>query len=142
MAKLTAYKSDLKKMNEGTWVELPDDFGDIQILTRGFTDAYMDARQARMRRAATKFGGDLNRIPQAEVRAILAELLVQHCVLGVRNLEDQDGNPVPFDLFCELIQEEAYKDLYGACLAAANIVSNEREADLAEAKKNSAKRSK
>lgn len=139
MASLARFKSDLTKINEGTWVTLDENYGEIEIKTRGFTNAYNDARGARIRRAALRFGGDALKIPTSDVRAILVELLIKHCLLDVRNLEDEKGQPVSFALFCELLNEDAYSDLYGAALAAANQVSTEREQDLAESKKSSLK---
>lgn len=139
MASLSRFKADLTKINDGAWVKLGEEFGEIEIQTRGFTDAHNDARAARIRRAATRFSGDATKIPQSDVRAILIDLLIQHCLLDIRNLEDQNGDPVSFDLFCQLLHDDQYQDLYGAALAAANQVSAEREADLQEAKKNLAK---
>lgn len=137
MASLSRFKTDLSRKNDGGWVKLGEEFSEIEIKTRGFTDAYSDARQAKMRRAGSRYGGDLQKIPQAEVRAILIELLITHCLLDVRNLEDTEGNPVSFELFKELLHEDAYIDLYGAALQAASQVTAEREADLQAAKKNS-----
>jgi hypothetical protein len=134
MASLARFKANVNRVNEGNWVDL-EDYGNIGIKTRGLTNAYQDARQARMRRAALKYSGDQTKLTQAEVRDIVAELLVQYCLLDVRNLQDLDGNEVPFETFKELIGEDAYQDLYVACIVAATRVSNEREADLEDAKK-------
>lgn len=139
MAKLSRFKADLARVNDGAWVTLGEEYGEIEIKTRGFTDVYNDARGAKIRRAASRYGGDALKIPQAEVRAILIELLIKHCLLDVRNLEDEKGEPVSFALFCDLLQEDQFSDLYGAALAAANLVSTEREQDLADSKKSSPK---
>lgn len=139
MASLSRFKTDLSRVNDGAWITLGEEFGEIEIQTRGFTDTYLDSRQSRMRRAATRYGGDLQKIPQADVRAILIDLLIKHCLMDVRNLEDQNGDPVTFALFCELLRDDQYVDLYGAALQAATQVTAEREADLADSKKNLAK---
>lgn len=136
MATLSRFKQNMSKITEGEWVDLGEDWGNLKIKTRGFTDAYHDARQARMRRASIKFGGEA-KIPPQETRKILGELLLQHCLLDVDNLEDEKGNKVPFDTFKELILEDAYQDLQAACLVAANKLTAEREEDIADAKKNS-----
>lgn len=133
MTSLSRYKSNLTKINEGTWITLPD--SGLEIETRGFTDAYNDARISRLRRAAARFGGDTTRIPNTDVRKLLVDLLIEHCLLGIRNLQDETGKEVSLDTFKELLYEPAYTDLYDGVLSAASIVTAEREADLESGKK-------
>lgn len=136
MASLSRFKTDLSRVNDGAWITLGEEHNSIEIQTRGFTDAYHDARGARTRRAAARYGGDTAKIPQSDFRKIIIDLLIQHCLLDVRNLEDDKGEPVSFELFKQLLYEDQYQDLYTATLTAAAIVSSERETDLADAKKN------
>ncbi len=136
MAKLSRFKANTNKINDGDWVTLGEEFGNIEIKTKGFTDKYNDARQARIRRAALRFAGDSNKIPAADLRKIIVDLLIENCLLDVRNLQDENGIEVTFDVFKELLYDPNFLDLYMAVISAAAAVTNEREADLEDTKKN------
>jgi CTP:molybdopterin cytidylyltransferase MocA len=137
MARLSNFKIDSKAVQAGAWVSPGDEYDDLQILTRGFTDAYTDARSAKMRRAAVQFNGDQAKIPNATSRAITVDCLESHVLLDVRNLADDAGAPVLFPAFCDLLRNPDYADLLTACIKAAGQVGVRKVVDLEDALPNS-----
>ena len=141
MARLASFRVDHKKLEGGEWVRPDEEFDDLEIRTRGYTDAYTDARAAKLRRAALPYGGDVSKIPNAEQRDIIADCLVAHCLLDVRNLENDDGQPVSFARFCEMVRDPAYPDLWAAATRAPALVGRIRAGEAEDAVGNSAPRS-
>lgn len=135
MTKLSAFKQDSNAIENGEWVPLGDEYGDVEIFTRGFTDAYFDAQSAKQRKAARGVNGDTGALPTAIRRAINISCLVKHALCGdvVRNLTDDDGVPVTKDAFLELLEDPDYRELAGACFRAVGTVGQRRSADLEEA---------
>jgi hypothetical protein len=143
MARLSRFRVDSTLLNEGEWVH-PDEaeYDDLEIKTRGFTDAYTDSRAVKLRRAAQRYGNDVARVPAHISRDITIEALIQHCLLDVRNIVDDNGNPITFDAFCNLLRNPDYADLVVAALKAASIVGMQHDGDREDATKNSPKPSK
>ena len=136
MAKLSQLKQDHAAITEGEWIRVGDEYDDLEILTRGITDLYLDAQAAKQRRAAVGFGGDVDRLPVAIRRKINVECLIAHVVLDVRNLTDDAGQPVSFAQFKELLHDRDYTPLVSACFLAASQVGRRTAADIEEASGN------
>ena len=132
MARLSAFKIDSKMVESGDWVRVGEEYDDLEILTRGFTD------QAKLRKAARGFGGDTAKLPISVSRALLVESLVQNVILDVRNLKDDAGQPVLMPAFVALLRDPDYAELVAACLKAASRVGLAKADDLADAVGNSA----
>lgn len=137
MAKISSFRVDTKAIESGEWVSPGEEFDDLEILTRGFTDAYTDSRSARTRKAAIPFGGDVSKIPSVVGRNILVDCLVRHVLLDVRNLQDDDGESVKFPAFCTMLGSGDYPDLLRAAVQAANKVGVAKATDTADAVGNS-----
>jgi hypothetical protein len=133
MAKLSAFKTDSKAIHEGEWIRVGEEYDDLDIRTRGFTDAYFDAQAAKQRKAAVGFGGDVSKLPSALRRQINIECLLAHVVLDVRNLQHDDGRNVTFEEFKEMLRDPDYGELLSACFKAASMVGQRRAADLEDA---------
>jgi hypothetical protein len=133
LAKLSAFKIDSRKVEQGEWIQPGEEFEDLEILTRGFTDVYEDAKNGRLRRASVGFGGNQNKIPNAIRREIVVDCLIKHCLLDVRNLSNGDGDAITFTEFCELLRSGDYPDLVNAAIAAASQVGMRRAADVEDA---------
>lgn len=125
MAKLSEFRSDTRAINDGIWIH-PDKarYPDLEILTRGFSDEYIDAQQIRLAAAAEKQDGLQSRIPNAERRQINAALLRDFLVLDVRGLENDDGTAVSRDDFLAALDKPEYSKLQQACFAAAARVTS------------------
>jgi hypothetical protein len=133
MAKISTFKINSRAQKEGEWVPPGEEYGDLEILTRGLTDPYFDAQAARQRRAAVGFNGNVDKLPLAIRRAINLDLLIEHVVLDVRNLEHDDGTKVTFDEFTQMLRDPDYAELATACFAAASQVGKRRATDLEDA---------
>lgn len=137
MAKLSSFRTNSKAIQEGEWVKVGEEYDDLEIKTRGFSDVYFDAQAAKQRRAATGFGGDVTKLPSALRRSINVEALIAHVVLDVRNLTDDAGKPVTKDQFCDLLRNDDYAELVVACFKAAGQVGQRKAADIEDAVGNS-----
>lgn len=137
MAKLGSFGRSRSAMDEGEWVSPGDEFDDLEIKTRAYNDAYTDLRALKLRREARRHGGDIGKIPNAVQRAIIVDCLVAHCLQDVRNLEDDDGTPVPFDQFAEMLKDPRYGDLFIAATAAPAKVGLASAEEAEEAEGNS-----
>ncbi len=138
MAKLSSFKVDSNAVEAGEWQSPGDEYDDMEIRTRGFTDLYTDARAARMRRLAVGFGGDERKVPNKLQREVIVDCLIKHVILDVRGLVDDAGTPVTFAAFCDLLRNPDYADLFKACVNAASMVGLQSRQDTADALGNSA----
>lgn len=137
MAKLGSFGRSRSALDEGEWVSPGDEFDDLEIKTRAYNDAYTDLRAQKLRREARRYGGDIGKIPNAVQRGIIVDCLVAHCLQDVRNLEGEDGAPVPFDAFVEMLKDPRYGDLFVAATAAPARVGLTVGDDAEEAEGNS-----
>lgn len=135
MANLKEFRTDVRAINEGTWIPILE-FG-FEIQVRGLTDGYWDARTLRMQKAAEAYGNDEKKIPNAEQRRINASLMEDFLIIGVRNLLGDDGEPVSVETFHKLLYQEDYQRLSRMCFDAAAKVSTRSIAQLEYAEKNS-----
>lgn len=136
MAKLKDFRRNSQAFEEGEWVRVADEFDDLEVKVRGYTARYHDLRNAKMRRAATPYNGDVSRIPSAIADAIVLECLLACIFLDVRNLEDEHGKPVTREGFIELLRDPDYRQLVNAVLVAAGKVGQMNELEKADAEGN------
>lgn len=132
MAKLALFRVNGRAVREGEWVPV-EEYGDLEILTRGFGDEYTDAQARKQRQAAKAYGGDTDRLPVKIRRQINVDCLISHVLRDVRNLEHDDGSPVTFPEFCDLLRDPDYPGLLLASFTAAAMAGARREVDLEEA---------
>lgn len=137
MAKLSSFKRDAKVRESGAWISPGDEYDGLEILTRGFTNAYRDAVAAKMRQAAVPFLTDQMRVPAATRQMITVDCLVEHVLLDVRGICD-DAGPVPFAKFCDLLRDPLYDDLYTAVVKASAQADQIKAATAGDAAGNSA----
>jgi hypothetical protein len=138
MARLNAFKVDSQAIEAGQWVSPGDEYDDLQLLCRGYTDVYYDAQAQKMRRAATAYGGDLAKVPNSIQRDIRIDCLIRHIVLDVKGLADENGKAVDFARFCDLLRNPDYGQLVVATMTAASMVGRQIAQDKADASGNSA----
>lgn len=138
MAKLSAFRADTRAIQDGAWIRVNEAlYDDVEILTRGYTDDFVDTQQLRLIRAAEPFNGDITRIPNAVRRTLNAKLAKEFLVLGVRNLLDDDDVPVELDRFLQMLDDPAYNRLARACFDAASRVTNQSSEQIKAAVGNS-----
>jgi hypothetical protein len=138
VAALRDFRIDTRAIQDGAWIRVNESlYGDLEILTRGFTDEFVDANKQRTKHLASRYGGDSDRIPNADMRELNASLLREYLVLDVRNLTDDDGEVVKAAEFHGLLGDPAYGQLARACWDAAGRVSTQSAEQLEGAVKNS-----
>jgi hypothetical protein len=138
MVKLSDFRSDTKAIQDGVWVRVDErNYGDLEILSRGSTDEFIDASADRWAKAAEKYGGDRSRIPNSEGRKIQASLFEDYLILDVRNLSDDDGNPVDVRTFHAMLYDPQFQKLSNACRDAVAKVNARQGEQTGQAEKNS-----
>lgn len=135
MASLGAFQINPDVRQDGEWVDLQSDIAEgVAIRTRGFTDAYTDARGKQLRRAVRRFKNNDGDIPAAEARRITIELLIAHSLVDVRGLENADGTPVTFEQFCGALRDQPrFEKLYLAVLTATSQAGEVKTEEVAGA---------
>lgn len=124
MAKLSDFRSDSKAISDGVWVLVdPVMFDDIEILSRGYTDDFIDAQNAMIRKYAQRYNGDKERITNAQYREINATLMREYLVVDVRGLLDDKDTPVTVAGFHEMLFKNEYTRLARAVWEAAGRVT-------------------
>ena len=142
MVSITEFRTDTRAINDGTWIRVHEGaYGNLEILSRGFTDEFIDAQTARVAKAAELYGGNKERIPNSQLRSINASLMEDYVVLDVRNLTDEKGEPVSVKDFHSMLYQPGYGRLARACWEAAAAVSNRSQAQMEAAVGNSSTRS-
>lgn len=138
MAKLSDFRTDTRAIKDGAWIRVNAAlYDDLEIQTRGYTDDFIDAQARRLARAAEPFGGDQTQIPNAVRRQVNAGLLREFLVLGVRNLNNDAGEPVTLDEFLAMLDDPAYYRLSRAAFEAAGRVTTQVGAQVTAAVGNS-----
>jgi hypothetical protein len=137
MVSLSEFRSDTRSIQDGAWIRVNEAaYGDLDIMTRGFTDEFIDAQNARLSKAAEPYGGDRTRIPNGEQRRINATLLRDFLVLDVRNLLNGD-EPVSVEAFHAMLFDAAFVRLARACWDAAARITARSAAQMEAASGNS-----
>lgn len=121
MAKLASFLTDNRAINEGQWIRVSEAlYDDLEIFTRGFTDAFVDANAARTRKARLELQiGEAEPLPNALAREINASLIRDFLVLDVRNLTDDKDQPVDVQTFHAMLGQPNAARLARACWDAA-----------------------
>lgn len=136
MARLSALRVDADAIEHGEWINPGDEFDGMKLKVRGFNDAYFDAQNQKMRRAALPFNENAAKIPNATARTIRAECLAQHVFVDVRGLEGDDGKPVDAARFKTLMLDPNFGTLVQAVQVAASMVGRGMALDVEDAAKN------
>jgi len=138
MARLTASRRDPTTLTTGEWVPLEGaDVDGIEVLTVGFGDAYTDAKNAAMRKAARAHGGDVQEIPVAKQRGIVVDAMATHALRDVRGAENDDGTPSTFAEFTAALRDQpANLALYVATINAVAMAGTRRAEETQAAAKN------
>jgi hypothetical protein len=140
MAKLSVVTA-VEIAPEGDWIAPGGDMDDIEFLTVGFTDRYIDAQAVAHRRLARAYGDDIGRVPVAALRKVNLECLLKHAVFGIRNLKDENDQEVTWEQAKKMVFEARFKPLGDGMFAAARLAGSRRAVDLEDAEGNSGKSS-
>lgn len=136
MPRLTATRRNTAALNAGVWVEFDEpEYEGAAIQTRGYTDAYVDARnhgiRALLRRHRVTDTADL---PNAEVRALAIECLIAHTLVDVRGFTNDDDSATTIAQFRDTLRDQpANLALYVAVIGATARAGEIRTAEVEEA---------
>ena len=140
MAKLSSVKSNVKKSEEGIWT--PFESGIEFLIARMGNPKYTKLLAKLSRPHHRKLRG--SRGASSDLENDLTKQAVAKTVLvGWRNLDDEDGNPIPYsqEKALEIISDPAYIEVYNFVLATAGDFQAFREEDQAESLGNSSEAS-
>lgn len=136
-------KIDTAAINEGRAVPFPvaDKLTKIVpvVTVRGFTDDFIDARNAARRALSEKYEGGWQAAPNDEVRQMNARLLKDHIVVSISGLFKGPGpeeNPVTLEEFTAALADPDYGKYADICWNAAAQVNLDAEKQRAEAEGN------
>ena len=144
MAKLKAFQRDTAALEGGVWINPDPEFSDIELLVRGRDAAYYDKYTIAIRDVVRRAKRDgtlqsnqgLNDLPPSTRDSIENEVMLQHYVLGVRNLEDDEG-PVKIAEFRKMAMTEQFRPLLSMAQTAFLMATERRAADREEVLGNS-----
>ncbi len=151
MALATKYLANRSALRDGRWVTIGEEGEQFEIQIRAFTNRYRDYLAYLQGEAA----GTLNRnrrvndpiymptsLPPSMDEVCRVRAINEHCLLGVRgfrwpNEEPYNGRDVTIDEFRDILLMEEGRDLMTMVWLAIQTISNEREATMEDAVKNS-----
>lgn len=144
MAKLKAFQRDTAALEVGVWINPDPEFSDIELLVKGRDAAYYDKYTIAIRDVVRRAKRDgtlqsnqgLNDLPPSTRDSIENEVMLQHYVLGVRNLEDDEG-PVKIADFRKIAMTEKFRPLLSLAQTAFLMATERRAADREEVLGNS-----
>lgn len=128
-------KINVESVETGAWVGDIPDMGDLRIRTKGLNNAGFRKLQQTLIAAVPRQDRHKGRIAPAKLDEINASCLLNQALLGWENLEDENGQPVPYskEQAKVYLTDPAYRAFYDAALYAATIVGEEQaEADKAD----------
>jgi hypothetical protein len=132
MAKLGGFRVNARRLRDGDWVDMGEDWDGLRLRVRGQGRAYFDARARAMARAAKDHGGEESRIPDDVVDRITAEAAGEHLLIDVADLEAGDA-PVTVARYRELMLDPDYVSLVTAVLVASDKLARRARAEARDA---------
>jgi hypothetical protein len=128
MAKLSDFRVNARKLREGAWVDLGDDWDGMRLHVRAQGRAYFEAKARAEQKAARDVGGDLNRVPDDVLDRIGAEVAAEHLLIDVDGLED-GGKPVSAAAYRAAMLEPDNAPLVAAVLVASSKLERQARAE-------------
>lgn len=111
------------------------DMGDLKIRTKGLNNPGFRKLQQTLIAAVPRSERHQGRIPPHVIDEINATCLLNQALIGWENLQDEDGNPVPYskEKAKELLTDPAYRAFFDAAMYAATVVGeDDAETDKAD----------
>ena len=137
MAKITAIKSDMDKVEKGAWVPYAED---IQLCIASINNkAYKKVRSRLLKPHLRQIRSQT--MTSEEVLDVLKPAAAKFLLVDWKNIEDEDGKAIPYspDKALEFFEDPALSDLYSFVLETAGESELYRQEMMEDAAKNSAK---
>jgi hypothetical protein len=133
--KISERKIDIQKRDHGAWMDNLPDAGDLRVKVRGVGNRDWDRLQNKLL-AAVPRAKKMNGLDPEERDRIYPILLVKTILLDWENLEDDDGNPIPYsqEKALELLTDPTLNLKEIVLYAANNVAEQVREDGEADAK--------
>lgn len=125
MVDISSFRRDARAMRDGAWIKPGPEYGPLEIHTRAMGPRFRDALAANLRAAAKQHLTE-DRIPSEVREQITTDALIEHCLLDVRGITE-NGAPITFARFCELIRDPAFAELNNAAFIAAGLVGRQQQ---------------
>lgn len=132
MATLKSFRRDARAMQQGAWINPGPEYDGLEIKCRYLGFDYADAVALKTRQAARLAGGE-NRLTAEQRSRINLDAMIETALQGVRGLQDDSGQPVPFDAFIEMLRDPGYGQLATLAFQCCLQVGQELEADKVDA---------
>lgn len=131
--KLSERKIDPKKREEGAWVTDIPEWDDLKLKTLGVGNKAWAKREQALLTAIPR-ARRMNGISKEDRDRINAILLRDHGIVDWRNVDDDEGNPVPYSkdvagTYLTAPENEPFRD---AALWAATVVAERGQAEIEE----------
>lgn len=145
MADLESFAVNVNAIRNGAWDAPGPEWGDMELLVRGFGPHYSEplakAQQAAVRKArmdgTLKARQDWEDLPLSDRNALNDEMMLKHIFINVRNLKF-GGEEVSAEKYRQLAQDPRFRDrLMTAVYVSAENVTNTKAARKEEAEGNS-----
>lgn len=137
--KLNSLKTNAAAAIEGRWVKDMPGLGNIEVRVLGTNNPAYRRRLQAMYRALPPAKRKNGAIDPIENDRIIGTCLLDHCLLDWRNVEDDDGNPIPYsrEAATPLLTEPDFAAFRDGVLAAASSVDDEEAEADEDTEKNS-----
>jgi hypothetical protein len=137
--KISSVKVDAAQIEQGTWIGDIPEFGNVRLLVRGWNNLAFRAMQSRLMAAVPRAERkDKDKWP-AIMDRINAQCMRETILLGWENIEDDQGNPIPFskELAGQWLEDPDMRPFFDAVMWAAMEVGKDQAEDTEELEKNS-----
>jgi len=134
MAKLKSIKTDSKKSAEGIWFDYEMGIR-LRIARMGNKDF---EEFVRSKQKTNIKGFRAKKITEEQAEAITQEAVARHVLVGWENIEDDDGNPIPYshEVALEFLNDPDLSDLRQFVLIQASDSESYRLEAIEEAEEN------
>ncbi|MBN8958583.1 MAG: hypothetical protein J0H17_18760 [Rhizobiales bacterium] len=136
--KLSDVKINAARVEAGAWVKDIPEMGDLELKVRGFQNADDRAILAREMEALPAKSRMRGRVSDEDRERIMTIRLRDAILVDWRNIEGEDGKPVPFskDAAEKLLTDPDLAAFRGAVVWAAGVVAQESDETTEDITKN------
>lgn len=137
--KISSLRADLKRENDGDWIDIPEWPG-VRFKVRGFNyGPYLAAKSIIDQRNQRKYFSANLPLPPDVAYQTNARLYLDHILLDWEGLIGDDGQPVPIERAEEYLMNPAFRDFHDHIRYAGNKIGETEAEFVKDAAKNSSR---